>query len=72
MRISKFQLKLTLIFLLLLLIPATIATLFTRYILTKERKDLDLEEVVEAVLQDARGVAYDMIDEVNAECQFVA
>lgn len=72
MYISRFQLKLTLIFLLVLLIPATIATLLTRYILTEERTGMDVDERVEAVLQEASEIAYDIIEQTEVECQAIA
>ena len=76
MQISRFQLKLTLIFLIVLLIPAVLATLLTMYILTEERTalnadkrtDKDKTSVVEAVLQEATEIAYDIIEEAEAEC----
>lgn len=72
MRTSRFQLKLTLIFLIVLLVPATIATLLTRYILTVERTGMDVDKRVEAVLQEASKIAYDIIEEAEAECQSIA
>ncbi len=72
MRISKFQLKLTLIFLLVLLIPAVIATLFTRYLLTIERTGMDVDQKVEAVLQETTQIAYDIIEKAGEECKSIA
>ncbi len=80
MQISRFQLKLTLIFLIVLLVPAVLATLLTMYILTEERTALDADKrtdkdktsVVEAVLQEATEIAYDIIEEAEAECQSIA
>ncbi|MGQ9608397.1 MAG: ATP-binding protein [bacterium] len=72
MRISKFQLKLTLIFLLVLLIPAVIATLFTRYLLTIERTGMYADQKVEAVLQETAQIAYDIIEKVGEDCKSIA
>jgi nitrogen fixation/metabolism regulation signal transduction histidine kinase len=72
MPISRFQLKLTLIFLLILVIPAITATLLTRYILTEEITGMYADERVEAVLQEAAEIAYNIIEEAEAECQYVA
>ncbi len=72
MRISKFQLRLTLIFLLVLLIPAVIATLFTKYLLTIERTGMDVDQKVEAVLQETTKIAYDIIEKAGEECKSIA
>ena len=72
MPISRFQLKLTLIFLLILVIPAITATLLTRYILTEEITGMDAGGKVETVLQEAADIAYNIIEEAEAECQYVA
>lgn len=72
MRISKLQLRLTLIFLLVLLIPSIIAIILTRYILTMEKRGMDVDEKVEAVLQEASQIAYDIIDKTKEECQAIA
>jgi nitrogen fixation/metabolism regulation signal transduction histidine kinase len=72
MHISRFQLKLTLIFLLVLVIPAITATLLTRYILTEEITGMDAGGKVEMVLQEAAEIAYNIIEEAEAECQYVA
>lgn len=72
MRISKFQLRLTLIFLLVLLIPAVIATFFTRYLLTIERTGMDVDPKVEAVLQETTQIAYDIIEKACEECKSMA
>ncbi len=72
MRVSKFQLRLTLIFLLVLLIPAIIATLFTRYLLTIERTGMDVDQKVEAVLQETTQIAYDIIEKAGEECKTIA
>ena len=72
MRISKFQLRLTLIFLLVLLIPAIISIILTRYILKVEKAGVDMDTKVEAVLQEASQIAYDIIDLAKEECQSIA
>jgi nitrogen fixation/metabolism regulation signal transduction histidine kinase len=72
MHISRFQLKLTLIFLLVLVIPAITATLLTRYILTEEITGMDAGGKVEMVLQEAAEIAYNIIEEAEVECQYVA
>ena len=72
MHISRFQLKLTLIFLLVLLIPAIFAALFTRYIVTVEKSNMDIDQKVEAVLQEASNVTYDIIEGAEGECQSLA
>jgi len=72
MHVSRFQLKLTLIFLLVLFIPAILATLFTRYVLTAVRTGMDVDQKVESVLQDTSGIAYDIIEKAEAECQSIA
>lgn len=72
MKISRFQLKLTLIFLVLLLIPATLAMLITRHILTMEQTGVDVDRRVEEVLQEASEIAYDIIEAAKVECQGIA
>ena len=72
MRISRFQLKLTLIFLIVLLIPAIIAAIFTRYVLTEGTTGMDVDKKVEEVLEAAREIAYDIIEEAELECQSTA
>jgi len=72
MRISKFQLKLTLIFWLVLLVPAVTATLLTRYFLMIETTVMDVDQKAEAVLQDTRVIAEDIIEKGKEECLFIA
>jgi nitrogen fixation/metabolism regulation signal transduction histidine kinase len=72
MRISRFQLKLTLIFLLVLIIPAIIAIFLTQYILTIEKKGMNVDKKVEEVLQETSIIAYDIIDKTKEECKFTA
>ena len=71
MHISRFQLKLMLIFLLLMIIPAAITLLATN-ILTVETTGMDVNERVEAVLQEASEIVEDMVAEAEAECQSIA
>ena len=63
MRISRFQLKLMIIFLLLLLIPATMAALFGRYFFTAEQA-IDADERVEMVLLEASEIVEEAMREV--------
>jgi len=72
MRISRFQLKLTLIFLLVLLIPAITATLLTKYILTIQRAVINVDQKAEAVLQETKIIADDIIEKAKEECLSVA
>ncbi|MFC1714731.1 ATP-binding protein [Candidatus Poribacteria bacterium] len=59
------------IFLLLLLIPATMAALFGRYLLTAKQA-INEDEMVEMVLLEASEIVDDIIEEVRAECQAIA
>jgi nitrogen fixation/metabolism regulation signal transduction histidine kinase len=72
MRISKFQLKLTLIFWLVLLVPAVTATLLTRYFLMIETNVMKMDQKAEAVLQDTSVIAEDIIEKGKEECLFIA
>jgi nitrogen fixation/metabolism regulation signal transduction histidine kinase len=72
MRISRFQLKLTLIFWLVLLVPAVTATLLTRYFLMIETTVMNVDQKAEAVLQDTRVIAEDIIEKGKEECLFFA
>lgn len=72
MRISRFQLKLTLIFWLVLLVPVITATLLTKYFLTMETTIMDVDQKAEAVLQDTRIIAEDIIEKAREECLFIA
>ena len=72
MRISKFQLKLTLIFWLVLLVPAVTATLLTRYFLMIETTVMNVDQKAEAVLQDTSVIAEDIIEKGKEECLFIA
>ncbi|MGB9597168.1 MAG: ATP-binding protein [Candidatus Poribacteria bacterium] len=72
MHISRFQLKLTLIFLLVLLVPAITATLLTKYILTIQRAVMDVDQKAEAVLQETKIIADDIIEKAKEECLFIA
>ena len=72
MRISRFQLKLTLIFWLVLLVPAVTATLLTRYFLMIETTVMNVDQKAEAVLQDTRVIAEDIIEKGKEECLFIA
>ena len=62
MKISRFQLRLTIIFLVVLLVPAIIATFFTRYIITIEKTGIDVDQKVEDVLQESSEIAYEIIE----------
>lgn len=72
MRISRFQLKLTLIFLIVLLVPAITATLLTKYILTIQKAVMDVDQKAEAVLQETKIIADDIIEKAKEECLFIA
>ncbi|MEK7397884.1 MAG: hypothetical protein AAB116_13205, partial [Candidatus Poribacteria bacterium] len=72
MRMSRFQLKLTLIFLLVLLVPAITATLLTKYILTIQSTVMDVDQKAEAVLQETKIIADDIIEKAKEECLFIA
>ena len=69
---SRFQLKLTLIFLLVLLVPAITATLLTKYILTIQSTVMDVDQKAEAVLQETKIIADDIIEKAKEECLFIA
>lgn len=72
MALSRFQLRLTLMFMLVLIIPSIMATLFTRYLLNVERTGIDANEKIEDVLVGARKLAYEVIDRESQECQQMA
>ncbi|MBD3182891.1 HAMP domain-containing protein [Candidatus Poribacteria bacterium] len=72
MHISKFQLKLTFIFLLILFVAAVIASLFTWYILSIKNTVLDVEKMVEEVIMDVSDFTYNIIQESEIECQSIA
>jgi len=73
MRISRFQLKLTLIFLIVVFVSAMATNYLTRYILTLHQAGgIDVDKKMELVLQGAREIAYDMIEEAALECQSIA
>jgi nitrogen fixation/metabolism regulation signal transduction histidine kinase len=71
MHISRFQLKLTLLFLLILLAPTAIVT-FLAIKFTVETTGMDADQRVETVLLEASGIVEDMVDEAKAECQSIA
>ena len=68
MRISRFQLKLTFIFLIVLLIPAITSTLLTQYIITVERKFMgeDVDETVSRELREETGLELVRIKHISA------
>ncbi|HGJ63980.1 TPA: HAMP domain-containing protein [bacterium] len=73
MQISKFQLKITLIFLIVLIVPATISIFLTQYILTIEKRTgIDVDKKVEEVLLETSSIAYDIIDKEKEECKSIA
>jgi nitrogen fixation/metabolism regulation signal transduction histidine kinase len=75
MSISRFQLKLMLVFLIVLFVLFAIAVLLTNYILKIERTGMageDVDKKIEEVLQEASEIAYNMIEESALECQSIA
>lgn len=76
MQISRFQFKLTIIFLLVLIIPAIIAIFLTQYILDiltiDKRTGMDVDKKVVEFLQETSTIAYDIIDKAKEECKFTA
>ena len=72
MHISRFQLKLMLIFLLLMVIPAAITFFATNVLTVETTTGMDVDLRVEAVLQEASEIVEDMVAESEAECQFIA